>query len=129
MESQILQYSLAILVLALVAIAIWKPGWLRFAVIIAGALAGASAYMAYKSHTDRLRQLGLSESEARPIARILEETDKIKEGITKAEDAADKDRALKVQEDALAKEIQKLSEKGYNTDAIREEMRRHFPDF
>jgi hypothetical protein len=113
----------------IIATALFRPKWLKYALIVAGVFAGAGLAHSYMARVRRLRELGLNQAEAERISTIIGAAKEIKANAQMVNDLAKTDADLKAKQTELETELQRISKEGMNADAVRAEIRQHWPDF
>lgn len=130
MESSLFKIGILVVLVLLVAVRVLRPRWFKAALVVAGALVGLGAAAAYMSRARRLRQLGLDQAEAERISTIIGRAEKIRERVGTAEELLERDKALAAKQKEIEAELRRISEtKEVDVDAVRQEIRLHFPDF
>ena len=127
-----MELKLAVLAAVGLLVAVWflKPRWFKMALLGAGVLVGVGAAASYMSKIRRLRQIGLADDEARRIATIVGDAERIRRSADAVENIAAADAVLKAKQRELEEELRRLAgKKEISVDEVRDEIRLHWPDF
>jgi hypothetical protein len=112
-----------------VLVAIYRPGWLKWALLGFGVLAGAGVVSTMLARQRRLRQIGLAEDQAGAIARLTVRAEQLNQPVADAASAAYRDVQLRLVQADLQDQLAKIRKEGKNADAVLAEVKKAWPDF
>jgi hypothetical protein len=112
-----------------VLVAIYRPGWLKYALLGFGILAGAGVVSTLLARQRRLRQIGLAEDQAGAIARLTVRAEQLNQPVADAAGAAHRDVQLRLVQADLQDQLAKVRKEGKDADAVVAEIRRAWPGF
>ena len=112
-----------------VLVAIYRPEWLKWALLGFGILAGAGVVSTLLARQRRLRQIGLAEDQAGAIARLTVRAEQLNQPVADAASAAYRDVQLRLVQADLQDQLAKIRKEGKNADAVLAEVKKAWPDF
>jgi hypothetical protein len=112
-----------------VLVAIYRPGWLKYALLGFGILAGAGVVSTLLARQRRLRQIGLAEDQAGAIARLTVRAEQLNQPVADAAGAAYRDVQLRLVQADLQDQLTKIRKEGKDANAVLAEIRLTWPGF
>ena len=112
-----------------VLVAIYRPEWLKWALLGFGILAGAGVVGTLLARQRRLRQIGLAEDQAGAIARLTVRAEQLNQPVVDAAGAAERDAQLRVVQAELQGQLRQVRKEGKDADAVLAEIRSAWPSF
>jgi len=112
-----------------VLVAIYRPEWLKWALLGFGILAGAGVVSTLLARQRRLRQIGLAEDQAGAIARLTVRAEQLNQPVADAAGAAYRDVQLGLVQADLQDQLTKVRKEGKDADAVLAEIRSAWPSF
>lgn len=112
-----------------VLVALFRPAWLKYALVGFGLLAGAGIVSVLRNRQRRFRELGVAEDTAVALARLTIRAEQLRTQADAVEKEADRDKELKKVQKELEAALKTAQKEGADKDEVLAEIRRAFPGF